>query len=118
MSKYQAPRGTQDVYGQEIQKWHKIETLIRELTKVYGFEEIRTPEFEHTEVFAREQDSSDVINKEMYTFIDRGDRSLSLKPEGTAGLIRAYVEHKLYTQPDPPLKYYYISPAFRYERPQ
>jgi histidyl-tRNA synthetase len=118
MSKYQAPRGTQDLYGDEIRKWHKIEALIRELTKVYGFEEIRTPEFEHTEVFAREHDSSDVINKEMYTFKDRGDRSLSLKPEGTAGLIRAVVEHKLFTLPDPPFKYYYVSPAFRYERPQ
>jgi histidyl-tRNA synthetase len=118
MNQYQAPRGTQDVFGTDIQKWHKIEALIRELTKVFGFEEIRTPEFEHTEVFAREHDSSDVINKEMYTFMDRGQRSLSLKPEGTAGLIRAVVEHKLYTKPDHPIKYYYLSPAFRYERPQ
>jgi len=118
MAQFQAPRGTQDVYGTDILKWHRIEALIRELTKVYGFEEIRTPEFEHTEVFAREHDSSDVINKEMYTFMDRGQRSLSLKPEGTAGLIRAIVEHKLYTKPDHPIKYYYFSPAFRYERPQ
>lgn len=118
MANFQVPRGTQDVYGEDIKKWHKIEQLIREITRVFGYEEIRTPEFEHTEVFARENDSSDVVNKEMYTFSDRGERSLTLKPEGTAGLIRAFVEHKLYTLPDMPLKYYYISPAFRYERPQ
>ena len=100
MANYQVPRGTQDIYGEEIKKWHKIEQLIREITNVYGYEEIRTPEFEHTEVFARENDSSDVVNKEMYTFSDRGERSLTLKPEGTAGLIRAFVEHKMYALPD------------------
>ena len=118
MSKFQVPRGTQDVYGKEVRQWHKIESLIKEMMNVYGFDEIRTPEFEHTEVFARGNDSSDVINKEMYTFMDRGDRSLSLKPEGTAGLIRSFVENKMYTQPDMPFKYYYVSPCFRYERPQ
>ena len=102
MSKFQVPRGTQDVFGKEVRQWHKIEALIKEMMNVYGFDEIRTPEFEHTEVFARGNDSSDVINKEMYTFKDRGDRSLSLKPEGTAGLIRAFVENKLFTQPDMP----------------
>ena len=118
MSKYQVPRGTQDVFGKEIKKWHKIEQLIREMMQVYGYEEVRTPEFEHTEVFARANDSSDVINKEMYTFTDRGERSLSLKPEGTAGVIRSFVENKWYTQPDLPFKYYYVTPCFRYERPQ
>ncbi len=118
MSKFQVPRGTQDVFGKEVRQWHKIEFLIKEMMNVYGYEEIRTPEFEHTDVFARGNDSSDVINKEMYTFKDRGDRSLSLKPEGTAGLIRSFVENKFYTQPDMPFKYYYVSPCFRYERPQ
>lgn len=118
MSSYQVPRGTQDIFGNEIRKWHKIEALIREITQVYGYSEIRTPEFEHTEVFARENDSSDVVNKEMYTFMDRGERSLTLKPEGTAGLIRSFVENKLYAGPDMPFKYFYSGPCFRYERPQ
>lgn len=118
MSKYQGPRGTSDLYGKEIQQWQLIEERIREFTRLYQIEEIRTPEFEHTEVFVRENDSSDVVNKEMYTFEDNGGRSLTLKPEGTAGLIRAVIEHKLYTNPEPLHKYFYITPAFRYERPQ
>lgn len=118
MSQYQVPRGTQDVYGKEVKKWHKIEQLIREITGVYGYQEVRTPEFEHTEVFARENDSSDVVNKEMYTFMDKGERSLTLKPEGTAGLIRSFVENKWFALPDMPQKYYYVGPSFRYERPQ
>lgn len=118
MSQFQAPRGTQDVYGDEIKKWHKIEQLIREITAVYGYEEVRTPEFEHTEVFSRENDSSDVVNKEMYTFMDKGERSLTLKPEGTAGIIRWFNQNKIYTGPDAPFKFYYLTPAFRYERPQ
>lgn len=118
MAQYQVPRGTQDIFGIEIKKWHRIEQLVRELTSVYGYDEVRTPTFEHTDVFARKNDSSDVVNKEMYTFMDRGERSLTLKPEGTAGLIRAFVENKWYTQPDQPLKYYYLGPCFRYERPQ
>lgn len=118
MANYQTPRGTQDVYGEEIKKWHYLEELIREICYVYHFEEVRTPMFEHTEVFKRENDSSDMVNKEMYTFEDNGGRSLTLRPEGTAGLVRAYVEHKLYTEADLPKKMYYISPNFRYERPQ
>ena len=118
MSQYQAPRGTQDIFGQEIKTWHKIEQLIREITNIYGYEEVRTPEFEHTEVFSRENDSSDVVNKEMYTFLDKGERSLTLKPEGTAGLIRWFNQNKMFNGPDMPFKYYYLTPAFRYERPQ
>ena len=118
MATIQAPRGTQDVYGKEMTKWHALEDLVRDLCYVYGYDEIRTPQFEHTEVFKRENDSSDVVNKEMYTFNDRGDRSLTLRPEGTAGLIRSYVENKLYTSADLPRKFYYIGPCFRYERPQ
>lgn len=118
MANYQVPRGTQDLFGDEIRKWHAIEALIRQMTEVFGYDEIRTPEFEHTEVFKRDNDSSDVVNKEMYTFTDRGERSLTLKPEGTAGLIRSFVENKLYTTPDLPAKYFYVTPCFRYERPQ
>lgn len=118
MASYQVPRGTQDLFGSEIRKWQRIELLVRQLTDVFGYEEIRTPEFEHTEVFKRANDSSDVVNKEMYTFTDRGDRSLTLKPEGTAGIIRSFVENKLYANPDMPQKFFYLSPCFRYERPQ
>jgi len=118
MSKFQAPRGTQDVFGNEMSKWHFIENLIRQFMKVYHVEEIRTPIFEHTEVFKREMDSSDMVNKEMYTFTDFGGRSLTLRPEGTAGLIRSFVENKLYATPDYPVRYFYLGPNFRYERPQ
>lgn len=118
MSKFKATRGTQDLFGNEIEKWHIIENMARDLCEKYHVSEMRTPIFEHTEVFARGDDASDVVNKEMYTFMDRGDRSLTLKPEGTAGLIRAYVEHKLYAQGGGIHRYYYIAPNFRYERPQ
>lgn len=118
MSKFQAPRGTQDLFLDSMNEWQQVETRIRELAKLYNMGEIRTPVFEHTEVFNRKNDSSDVVNKEMYTFKDNSDRSLTLKPEGTAGLIRSYVENKLYTNPEPLHKFYYITPAFRYERPQ
>lgn len=113
-----APRGTQDIYGLEAKKWQVIEQVILEVARKFGLSEMRTPEFEHTEVFARENDSSDVVNKEMYTFMDNGNRSMTLKPEGTAGLIRAYISNKLYNNPEPLQKYFYISPVFRYERPQ
>lgn len=118
MKQLQVPRGTQDTYGIEARKWQIIEEKIREITKLYNVSEMRTPIFEHTEVFNRENDSSDMVNKEMYTFEDHGGRSLTLKPEGTAGLIRAYVSNKLFAQPEPVHKYYYITPVFRYERPQ
>lgn len=113
-----APRGTQDIYGEEARKWQIIEQTILDVAKKFGLTEMRTPEFEHTEVFARENDSSDVVNKEMYTFKDNGGRSMTLKPEGTAGLIRAYISNKLYNNPEPLQKYFYISPVFRYDRPQ
>lgn len=115
---FKAPRGTQDVYGETMQTWKKIEEIARDLCTKYHITEIKTPIFEHTQVFDRGNDASDVVNKEMYTFEDRGGRSLSLKPEGTAGVVRAYVEHKLYAQGTAVQKYFYISPNFRYERPQ
>ena len=118
MANFQIPRGAQDIYGEETRKWQYIEEMIRDLCDLYNFEEIRTPVFEHTEVFKRENDSSDMVNKEMYTFKDNGGRSITLKPEGTAGVIRSYVENKMYASSDLPKKLYYIGPCFRYERPQ
>lgn len=115
---YQVARGTQDFYGMEVKKWQAVEDMIRQLCYVYGYGEIRTPIFEHTEVFKRENDSSDMVNKEMYTFTDNGDRSLTLRPEGTAGVIRSFVEKKMFGNADMPVKLYYQGPMFRYERPQ
>lgn len=113
-----APRGTKDITPKDVYKWHYIEKKFREICALYGYEEIRTPIFEHTEVFARSVgDTTDVVQKEMYTFTDRGDRQLSLKPEGTAGVIRSFIENKMYADTQP-TKLYYITPCFRYERPQ
>ena len=90
-----APRGTKDITPKDVYKWHYIEKKFREICALYGYEEIRTPIFEHTEVFARSVgDTTDVVQKEMYSFTDRGDRQLSLKPEGTAGVIRSFIENK------------------------
>lgn len=113
-----APRGTQDVFGDNMRVWKKIETIARELCETHHITEMKTPIFEHTEVFDRGNDASDVVNKEMYTFEDRGGRSLTLKPEGTAGVVRSFVENKLYASGTAIQKYFYISPNFRYERPQ
>ncbi len=118
MSNLRAPRGTADVFGENMRIWKKIEEIARQTCELYNITEMKTPIFEHTEVFDRGNDASDVVNKEMYTFKDRGDRSLTLKPEGTAGVVRAFVEHKLYAQGGGLQKYFYISPNFRYERPQ
>lgn len=119
MSNIQAPRGTYDVLPQESAKWQEIERTINELCNLYQYKEIRTPVFEHTELFQRGVgDTTDIVQKEMYTFQDRGDRSLTLRPEGTASVVRSYVEHKLFGQPDQPVKLYYTGPMFRYERPQ
>jgi len=119
MGNIQAPRGTYDVLPQESAKWQEIERTINELCNLYQYKEIRTPVFEHTELFQRGVgDTPDIVQKEMYTFQDRGDRSLTLRPEGTASVVRSYVEHKLFGQPDQPVKLYYTGPMFRYERPQ
>ena len=112
------PRGTKDILPKEVYKWNYVENKFREICALYGYEEIRTPIFEHTEVFARSVgDTTDVVQKEMYSFTDRGDRQLSLKPEGTAGVIRSFIENKMYADTQP-TKLYYITPCFRYERPQ
>jgi len=113
-----APKGTKDVVPAESYKWHYLENTIRELTRLFGYREIRTPVFEHTELFERGVgDTTDIVQKEMYTFKDKGGRSITLKPEGTAGAVRAYIENNLYAEPQP-IKVYYITPVFRYERPQ
>ena len=117
-NKYQVPRGTQDFLGETVSLWQKVETIIREECARYGYSEIRTPIFEHTEVFKTENDSSDMVTKEMYTF-NMGDSSLTLRPEGTKGVIRSFVEHKMYgNSAELPQKLYYMGPMFRHERPQ
>ncbi|HZJ83845.1 MAG TPA: histidine--tRNA ligase [Clostridia bacterium] len=113
-----APRGTKDVLPNESYKWHYLEKIIREITDLFGYKEVRTPVFEHTELFVRGVgDTTDIVQKEMYTFLDKGDRSITLKPEGTAGAVRAYIEHSLYGVAQP-IKMYYLTPVFRYENPQ
>ena len=114
----QAPKGTRDVYGAEMQMWHKIEATIRKITNAYNFSEIRTPIIESTDLFLRGVgDTTDIVQKEMYTFNDKGGRSLSLRPEQTAPVARAYIERGLHNQPQP-TKLWYIGPNFRYENPQ
>ncbi|MCI9291794.1 MAG: histidine--tRNA ligase [Erysipelotrichaceae bacterium] len=116
---YQVPRGTQDILPDQIHKWHALEDLIRQFCYVYDYKEIRTPIFEHTNVFKRGNDASDMVNKEMYTFtLENSSTSLTLRPEMTAGVVRSYVEHKLYGEADQPLKMYYVGPMCRHERPQ
>lgn len=114
---YQTPRGTYDILPDEVAKWHEVEDIIRRTCERYRYKEIRTPYFESTDVFAREGDSSDMVNKEMYTF-NMGDGSFTLRPEGTAGAIRAFDQHKLYGAMEMPAKLYYMGEMFRYERPQ
>ena len=112
------PKGTKDVLPNESYKWHFLEKKIRRTARLFGLQEVRTPTFEHTELFARGVgETTDIVNKEMYTFIDKGDRSITLKPEGTAGVARCFVENGL-SQLPMPLRMYYITPVFRYERPQ
>lgn len=112
------PKGTKDVLPYESYKWHYIEDTVRFVAKTFGANEIRTPVFEHTELFLRGVgDTTDIVNKEMYTFEDKGKRSITLKPEGTAGVARSFIENGLQNQAMP-LKMYYITPVFRYERPQ
>ncbi len=112
------PKGTKDVLPQESYKWHYIESTIRDVAKSFCINEIRTPTFEHTELFLRGVgDTTDIVNKEMYTFEDKGKRSMTLKPEGTAGVARAFIENSLYGNAQP-TKMYYFTPVFRYEKPQ
>ena len=112
------PKGTKDVLPSQSYKWQYIEQTAREVARVFNLKEIRTPVFEHTELFRRGVgETTDVVGKEMYTFEDKGGRSITLKPEGTAGAVRLFVENGLSSTPMP-VKTWYITPAFRYERPQ
>ena len=113
-----APKGTKDILPNQSKKWQYVEKVAREVAELFNAKEIRTPTFEHTEVFlCGIGETTDIVNKEMYTFMDKGDRSITLKPEGTAGVARAFVENGLYAGVLPS-KLYYITQCFRYERPQ
>ena len=118
--KLQKPKGTQDILPQESAKWQYVEGFARETFKKYNYAEIRTPIFEHYEVISRSVgDTTDIVTKEMYDFYDKGDRHITLRPEGTAPVVRSYVENKLFApEVQKPNKVYYIGPMFRYERPQ
>ena len=114
----QAPRGTADWYGEEMAKRELVEEICKETAATYNIKQIMTPMFEHTVLFQHGVgETTDVVQKEMYTFEDKGGRSITLKPEGTAGVIRAYLEHSLYAESGLS-KLFYITPAFRYEKPQ
>ncbi|MBR2760315.1 MAG: histidine--tRNA ligase [Solobacterium sp.] len=114
---YQTPRGTYDILPEQTPAWQEMEEMIREVCRLYRYTEIRTPVFEDTRVFKRENDSSDMVNKEMYTF-ETGHDSYTLRPEGTAGVIRAFDQHKFYGGRELPMRLYYMGPMFRHERPQ
>lgn len=114
-----APKGTKDVLPAESWKWQYIESVIRDICARFGYGEIRTPVFEHTELFLRSAgDTSDIVQKQMYTFIDKGNRSITLKPEGTAGVVRSFVENSIYAGTQPTKLYYLSIPVFRYEQKQ
>lgn len=116
--KFRVPRGTADFLPGDVAKWKYLEDKARDLCRRYHFLEVRTPIFEYTELFQRGVgETTDIVEKEMYTFTDRAGRSLTLRPEGTAPVVRAFVENKVYAQPQP-TKWFYIGPMFRYERPQ
>ena len=113
-----SPRGTDDILPNEIPGWRRAESLARELFERFGYREIRTPVFEETALFERGTgEASEIVQKQMYTFTDRKGRSLTLRPEGTPSVVRAYIEHKMHVQ-QPLQKLYYIGAMFRYERPQ
>lgn len=116
--KYKTLKGLQDILPPDILVWQRIESTSRNIFKNYGYQEIRLPIMESTDVFVRSiGETSDIVEKEMYTFQDKGGRSVTLRPEGTAPFVRAYVEHNLHNNPSPQ-KFYYMGPMFRYERPQ
>ena len=117
---YQRPKGTNDILPGESEKWQTIEQTARKLFNQYQFHEIRTPIFEHIEVISRSVgDTTDIVTKEMYDFHDKGDRHITLRPEGTAPIVRSFVENKLFgPEHQKPYKVYYMRPMFRYERPQ
>ena len=112
------PKGTYDVLPDEVKAWTKLESTIRKICQIFNYKEIRTPIFESSQTFHRDvNDTSDMVTKETYDFKDRSDRLITLRPEGTAGTVRAYIENKLYAL-NPIEKLFYMGPMFRYERPQ
>lgn len=114
----QGPKGTQDLLPEQTARWQVVEQVMREEASLYGYGEIRTPVFEHTELFQRSVgETTDVVQKEMYTFNDKGGRSITLRPEGTAGAVRALLEHALYNE-GLPVKLFYFTSCYRYEKPQ
>lgn len=111
-------KGTKDILPQEARKWQHVEAVAKRIFELYGYREIRTPVFEATELFEKGTgQTSDIVIKEMYTFVDKGGRSLTLRPEYTPSIVRSIIEHRLYLQPQP-LRFYYIGPMFRYDKPQ
>src|SRR5438045_53049 len=118
-TKISAPKGTVDILPADVARWQTVERIARETAELYHFAEIRTPIFEHTELFHRGVgETTDIVGKETYTFNDRDNRSLSLRPEGTAGVVRAAIENGLLNDPGARVKVFYLGPNFRYERPQ
>ena len=116
--KYNALKGVQDIFPPDSYIWQKVEATAREVFSVYGFQELRAPIIESTDVFIRSiGETTDIVEKEMYTFTDKAGRRITLRPEGTAPVVRCYVENHLYNLPQPQ-KFYYSGPMFRYERPQ
>jgi len=116
--RYAAPRGTADVLPRQTPRWRYVEETFRRVCHLYAYDELRTPTFEETELFTRSVgEHTDIVGKEMYTFLDRGGRSMALRAEGTAPIVRAYIQHKLFGEM-PVSKFYYITSVFRYERPQ
>ncbi|NGP43446.1 histidine--tRNA ligase [Bacillaceae bacterium SIJ1] len=116
---YTLPRGTQDIIPGQSEKWQYVENELVKLSRLFNYKEIRTPIFEHTELFQRGVgETTDIVQKEMYTFEDKGGRSLTLRPENTASVARSYVQQKMHGWPQQPVKLFYIGPMFRYERPQ
>ena len=115
---YQTVKGTYDLLAADVEKFNSLENLFRTFLDLYGYSEVKTPVFEYTGVFAKENDTSDMVTKEMYTFSPNDKDSLTLRPEGTAGVIRSFVEHKMYGNSELPVKLAYIEEMFRHERPQ
>ena len=114
----EAPKGTKDIYGAYMDEWQRVEKIMRGICEDFSIGELRTPIFEHTELFLRGVgETTDIVQKEMYTFKDKGDRSVTLSPEGTAGAARSYIEHGIYNNPQP-TRFFYIGPMFRYENTQ
>ena len=113
-----APKGTRDILPDEIHRWHYVEDKFSDICSRFGFQEIRIPLFEHTELFQRGVgDTTDIVQKEMYTFNDKGGRSITLRPEGTAGVVRSYIENGMASWPQP-VKLFYNITAYRYENVQ